>query len=67
MFSTQLGKFLIDQINTERGRPLTKVSCRDYTKKCLISKFPQATTFPSSTLIENVIKTIAQNAGITQV
>jgi hypothetical protein len=66
VYLTQLGEFMIDQISTQRGSEIVQITGRDYTKKCLVSKFVQATSFPPSSYIEDVIKAIAQNAGISR-
>lgn len=60
----QLGEFLIDQIQDENFAHITKVSGRDFTKKLVKSKFGLPTNFTQGQEVEQVIKTIAENAGI---
>ena len=59
-----IGVFLPDLLTDDDDGDM-KVSCRDYTKKCLDSKFAAATMFTAGTPIESVIKTLALNSGIT--
>lgn len=65
-YETPLGEFVIDRIETGNGAPRVRVTARDYTKKCLVSKFTAATSFAAGQTYEAVIKAIAQNAGITK-
>lgn len=62
----QLGEFLIDRVVSPHFPDVVNISCRDYTKRLLLSKFGQATAFSSGQEIEDVIKTIAINGGITK-
>lgn len=62
----QIGEFLIDSVSQAHFPYTVKVAGRDYTKKLLVSKFTQATSFPKGQAIETTIKTIALNAGITK-
>lgn len=65
---TCLGEFMVDSI--ERADfPSTQlqVTGRDFTKKLDLDKFSQTITFAAgSAMVENIIKTIATNGGITK-
>lgn len=65
-WETQLGEFLIDSISTSHFPSTVHVTCRDYTKKLLEDKFASATTFVSGQAVEDVIRTIATNGGISK-
>lgn len=60
----QLGEFLIDGASEPNFPATLSLTGRDYTKKLLTSKFPAATAFAKNQPIENLIHTIAVNAGI---
>lgn len=62
----QQGEFVIDNINDQNFPYQVKVTGRDYTKKCLTSKFENAVTFEAGTLLRELIVAIASNAGITK-
>lgn len=65
-WEVQTGEFCIDQI-TEDWRPhLTKITGRDYTKRCLTSKFEQTVAFDPATQLDVFVKSLAANAGITK-
>lgn len=66
VWDTQIGEFMIDSINEAHFPYTVKITGRDYTKKCLMSKFAYSTAFAAGTSIENTIKSIAQNAGVTK-
>lgn len=40
---------------------------RDYTKRCQAAKLPAATMWPAGTLIEDLVRTLAINSGITKI
>ena len=62
----QVGEFMIDRI-TERNFPYNvSLTGRDYTKKCLGSKFLYATQFAEGMALESIIASIAGAAGITK-
>jgi hypothetical protein len=65
-WETQIGEFMIDSVSEAHFPYTVKVAGRDYTKKLLVSKFANATSFPKGQAIETTIKTIAQNAGVTK-
>lgn len=60
----QIGEFMLDEIVSQHFPHTIGVTARDYTKKCLQSKFKVPTAFASGQPVEQVIKTIATNAGI---
>lgn len=62
----QLGEFMIDGIRSRNFPHQIAVTGRDYTKKLLNSKFKYATTFNQGARVADVIKTIAQNGGISK-
>lgn len=66
IWEVQVGEFMIDNISESNFPYVVKVTGRDYTKKCLVSKFTQATAYSSGTAIETAIKSIAQAAGVTK-
>lgn len=66
IWEVQVGEFLIDSINEDHFPYVVSVNGRDYTKKCMLSKFATATAFASGTAIETAIKAMAQNAGIVK-
>jgi hypothetical protein len=65
-WEVQVGEFMIDSISEDHFPYTVSVNGRDYTKKCLLSKFATATTFAEGTAIETAIRAMAQNAGITK-
>lgn len=62
----QLGEFVIDNITEANFPHQIKITGRDYTKKCLTSKFENAVTFAAGTSLLDLIKGIASNAGISK-
>jgi hypothetical protein len=62
----QLGEFMIDQIEDAHFPHEVKVTGRDLTKKLIKSKFGLPTNFTKGQIVEQVIKNIALNAGITR-
>lgn len=65
-WEVQIGEFMIDSISESHFPYTTKITGRDYAKKCILSKFAIATSAASGTAIETVIKSIAVAAGITK-
>lgn len=65
-WEVQIGEFMIDRMSEPFFPNIVSITGRDYAKKCLTSKFGQATGFSSGTTIETVIRAIGQNAGITK-
>lgn len=64
VWETQIGEFMIDRISEGHFPRQMKVTGRDYTKKCLTSKFTRATQFDAGLTLESLIGAIASNAGI---
>lgn len=65
-WEVQIGEFMIDRI-TEPNFPYeVKITGRDYTKKCMNSKFSHAIQFIEGMSLESVIAAIAGSAGITK-
>lgn len=66
-WEAQIGEFLADGIqDTADLNDRLKIVGRDMAKKCLNSKFSKSTTFVKTQPIEEVIKAVASNAGITK-
>lgn len=65
-WEVQMGEFVIDRIAEANFPNQMKVTCRDYTKRCMTSKFEQATEFTPETQIVALVRAIAANAGITK-
>jgi hypothetical protein len=65
-WETQLGEFMIDNISEDHWPYRTKITGRDYTKKCLVSKLQQTMQFDSSTSLDTLITALASNAGVTK-
>lgn len=65
-WETQMGEFMIDKIDEDNFPHITRLAGRDYTKKCMVSKFGMSTSFPEGTNVVQLIKSIAINAGITK-
>lgn len=63
-YEVPVGVFMIDRINEARFPRTVKITARDYTKKCLLSKFTAATGFTADQLVEDVIASLASNAGV---
>lgn len=65
-WEAQLGEFVIDQIREPHFPKVIQVSGRDYTKHLTTSKFARTTSFAAGDPVENIIKAIAQGAGISK-
>lgn len=63
-WETQVGEFMIDRISEPHFPHEMKITGRDYTKKCLNSKFAYTTPFDTGYSLEALISSIASNAGI---
>lgn len=63
-WETRIGTFLIDSMSEPRFPKTISLTCRDFSKKLLKSKFAYPTLFEQGESLENVIKAIAINAGI---
>ena len=65
-WEAQIGEFMIDSLATDETGDTISVSGRDYTTRCLNSKFVNSTGYAIGTNIGTIIKGIASNAGITK-
>lgn len=65
-WEVQIGEFMIDRISESHFPHDIKITARDYTKKCILSKYVQATQFNAGQKLETLIATIAGAAGITK-
>lgn len=63
-WETQIGEFMVDRISESSFPHDMKITGRDYTKKCMGSKFTEATQFTTGLALESIIATIAGAAGI---
>ena len=62
---TQIGEFQIDNIAEDHFPYITKVTGRDFTKKCLTSpKFESSASFAAGTNVIDLVKALAANSGI---
>lgn len=66
VWETQIGEFLIDQIEEDYFPDEIKVTGRDYSKLCLQSKLTQSVQFTQYTAIETIIRALASNAGVSK-
>lgn len=66
IWETQIGEFMIDRISEPHFPHEMKITGRDYTKKCLLSKYTQATQFLPGLNLEDIIAGIAGAAGIVK-
>lgn len=62
----QMGEFLIDSIAEDSFPHQIKLTGRDYTKKCLLSKLGNAQTYRKGTKVRDLIIALAANSGITK-
>lgn len=62
----QTGEFMIDRIEEDFFPHVTKVTGRDYVKKCINSKVASSLQFSSQTPIEVIIRALAANAGVSK-
>lgn len=65
-WEVQQGEFVIDKIDTANFPYQAKITGRDYTKRCLTSKFEKASSFSSTTNLSRFVRAIAANAGISK-
>lgn len=64
VWETQVGEFVIDNINEDNFPYQVKVTGRDYTKRCLGSKITRATAWEAGSNGRNIIEAVAANSGI---
>lgn len=65
-WETQVGEFMIDRISEKNYPHTVKITGRDYTKKCINSKYLFATQFATGMALETIVATIAAAAGIVK-
>jgi hypothetical protein len=66
-WESQLGEFMIDQVNDKVRVPnQVKVTFRDRTKKLIKSKITFTSTFKAGTPLKTFVRAIASNGGITK-
>jgi hypothetical protein len=63
-WETPLGVFMIDRIDEDRFPHAVKVTGRDLSKRCIVSKLSATLSFPQGSSIENMIQALGANAGI---
>lgn len=63
----QVGEFMIDKIVSNSKDHTIQVTGSDYTKKLQLSKFDATTAYASGQSIESVVRSLAANAGVTNV
>ena len=59
-----LGTFLIDRVVQPRFPRTIQITARDFTKKCMLSKFTVTTQFVKGTNVADIINSLAANSGI---
>jgi hypothetical protein len=62
----QVGEFMIDTISEDYFPNVTKITGRDYAKKCLVSDILNSIQFDPSTPVETIIRALAANAGVSK-
>lgn len=65
-WETQVGEFMIDRIDEDYFPNVTKVTVRDYTKKCLITAITNSIQFNPATPVETILTALAANSGVTK-
>lgn len=65
-WEVQIGEFMIDRITEPHWPHEITVTGRDYTKKCMLSKFSEATQYSAGNTLESIIGSIAIAAGVTK-
>jgi len=65
-WETQLGEFMIDRIDENRFPNAVRVTGRDYAKKLIISKLANTMSFPQGVSVEDIVRALGANAGITK-
>jgi hypothetical protein len=66
LWETQIGEFMIDRISQSNFPHDVKITGRDYTKKCMLSKYTSATQFEAGQTLDGLIGVIATAAGVTK-
>lgn len=62
----QVGEFLIDNMTQPHFPSILSLTGRDYAKRCLQSKVERPMMFEAGTPIEELVRALAANAGITK-
>lgn len=65
-WETPIGEFLMDRIDENRFPNAVKVTGRDFTKKCIVTKLAHTMAFPQGVSVEDVVRALAANAGISK-
>ncbi len=65
-WETPLGVFMIDRLDEDRFPDAVKVTGRDLTKKCMVTKLASSVSFQTGLKIEDIIRSLAANCGITK-
>lgn len=65
-WETQVGEFMIDTISEDYFPNVTKITGRDYAKKCLVSDILNSIQFDPSTPVETIVRALAANAGVSK-
>lgn len=65
-WEVQVGEFMIDRISEPNFPHEVKITGRDYTKKCLLSKYVEATQYAAGATLESIIDSIAVGSGVTK-
>jgi len=64
IWETQMGEFMIDNISEDNFPSEVKVTGRDYTKKMLLSKLGQTSTFVIGTRLRDLVIGLAASSGV---
>lgn len=62
----QLGDFVIDDIGTKHFPHTVDITCRDLMKNLMTSKYRYATMYPGKIALEQLVRIIATQGGITK-
>lgn len=65
-WETQIGEFMIDRLDEDRFPNAVKATGRDYAKKCIMSKLSTSLSFSTGLRVEDIIRALAANCGITK-
>ena len=63
-WEAQVGEFVIDNLNADNFPSHLMLVGRDYTKRCMNSKFTRATSFEAGSNVIELIAALAANSGI---
>ena len=65
-YEFQVGEFCIDGIDGDNFPSLLRVTGRDYAKRLLNAKFENSVTFSQGTSVDQLVRAVAANGGITK-